>query len=241
MKLIRVLHKWLSVVIALQLLIWLGSGLFFNLMDHNKARGNAHKVSAKKEISINRHRLVELNTILAQYKKPVASIKQIELLGQPYYLLNHTQNLYPHFYNEYTLVNAYTAEKRVVDVVMAQAIANASYKGPADVRTVIKVSPPVSDFLKEQNTLWQVNYNDGLNTSVYIDAGSGRLVGHSNDDKRFADLIFKLHFMDYGIGGELGSFNNGLIIFFALITLLFCVTGVIWIVDLAKKGRYRFN
>lgn len=241
MILIKKLHKWLSVIITLQLLIWLGSGLFFNLMDHSKARGNANRVSAKKEVNIDYHRLVEPTTVLAKYHKPVMSIKQIELLGQPYYLLNHTQNLYLHFYNEYTLVNAYTGEEQIVDFVMAQAIANASYKGSADILSTVKVSPPVSDFLKEQNTLWQVNYNDELNTSVYIDSGSGRLVGHSNDDKRFADFIFKLHFMDYGIAGKLGSFNNGLIVFFALITLFFCLTGAIWVVDLAKKGRYKLT
>ena len=37
----------------------------------------------------------------------------------------------------------------------------------------------------------QINYSIAeLRTSVYIDANSGRLIGHSNDDKRL--LIFSL-------------------------------------------------
>ena len=32
---VKSLHKWLSLLVFVQLLIWLGTGLFFNLMDHD--------------------------------------------------------------------------------------------------------------------------------------------------------------------------------------------------------------
>lgn len=240
MRLIKSLHKWLSILVALQLLIWLGSGLFFNLMDHSKARGNEYRVKAAEAAVIQHTRLLAPSNILKQNelkqpKQAVNAIKIIELLGKPYYLLNHHQGLYQHFYNEHSLINAYTGEQKIIDDAMAQAIARNTYSGYGDISSSIKVSPPIDDFLKEQNTVWQVNFDDELNTSVYVDASSGRLVGHSNDNKRFVDFFFMLHFMDYG---SVGGFNHWLIMFFALLTVIFCLTGVIWVVELVSKGRY---
>lgn len=249
MRLIKSLHKWLSVLVALQLLIWLGSGLFFNLMDQSKARGNEYRIQVTESAVIDHARLLDPSFIIKQHeqrknelknkRQVVNSIKQIELLGQPYYLLNHRQGLYQHFYNKHSLVNAYTGKQKDIDDAMAQAIASSTYGGKGDISSSIKISPPIDDFPKEKNTTWQINFNDELNTSVYIDASSGRLVGHSNDDKRFADFFFMLHFMDYGFTGTIGSFNNWQIIFFALLTLVFCLTGAFWVVELARKGRYK--
>jgi len=239
MRLIKLLHKWLSVLVALQLLIWLGSGLFFNLMDHNKARGNEYRIKSVESLVMEHDKLLEPSFILNQQLRPVNSVKQIQLLGKPYYLLNHNKGLYPHFYNEHSLVNAYTGKGKVIDNDMAQALAKSSYSGEGVISSSAKVSLPIADFPKEQNTVWQVNFADRLNTSVYLDASSGRLVGHSNDDKRFADFFFMLHFMDYGFSGANDGFNNWQIIFFALLTLLFCMTGLIWTLELLMKGRYK--
>ena len=41
--------------------------------------------------------------------------------------------------------------------------------------------------------------------------------------------------------GTVGSFNNWQIIFFALLTLVFCLTGAIWTVELVSKGRYKIG
>jgi len=213
-------------------------------MDHNKARGNEYRINTEKTAVIDTTRLLEpsaylIKNELKQHSRPVNSIKLITLLSQPYYLLNHSQGLYPHFYNAHSLINAYTGEQQSINEEMANHLASSSYNGSGAVKSTAKVSPPITDFPKEQNSVWQVNFADELNTSVYIDVSSGRLVGHSNDDKRFADFFFMLHFMDYGLMGADGGFNHGLIIFFALLTLLFCITGLIWTWELLMKGRYK--
>lgn len=237
MKLIKLLHKWLSILVAIQLLIWLGSGLFFNLMDHSKARGNEYRIAADKAAVIDFAHLLEPTYILKQTRSAY-SIKLITLLSQPYYLLNHSQGLYPHLYNEHSLINAYTGKPKVIDDVMAEALAVNTYSGKGNVASKVNISPPIDDFPKELNAVWRVSFDDELSTNVYIDASSGRLVGHSNDDKRFADFFFMLHFMDYG---TVGSFNNWQIIFFALLTLAFCLTGAVWTLELLKKGRYKVS
>ena len=223
MLFLKKLHKWLSLLVGLQLLVWLGTGLYFNLMDHQKASGNQYKQTpVVAQVDINR--LVEPQLVLSQSKQ-VVSLKQISLLEHPYYLLTHNKGLYSHFKNDYSLVDAYTAEPVVIDEAMARNLAQSSYKGQGVIESAIKLSPPYEDIPREQNEVWQVNYADYIQTSVYIDAGSGRIIKHSNDDKRFVDIFFMLHFMDYGTEG---SFNNVQIILFSLFTLFFSLTGFIW-------------
>ena len=236
MLLLKKLHKWLSLLVGLQLLIWLGTGLYFNIMDHQKASGNQFRqrpASAQIDIS----RLVEPQLVLSRSKLAV-SLKQISLLEQPYYLLTHQKGLYSHFNNNYSLADAYTGKSLVIDEKLASKLAQASYKGEGIIKSVVKISPPYDDIPREQNDVWQINYADFINTSVYIDAGSGRVVKHSNDDKRFTDIFFMLHFMDYG---SEGSFNNVQIIILAIFTLFFSLTGLIWTIELGLNGQYKVS
>ena len=167
MRLIKALHKWLSVFVGLQLLIWLGSGLFFNLMDHSKARGNEYRLKSSESALIEPMRLQEPSLFITQsdvmqQTRAVNSIKLITLLSEPYYLLNHKQGLYSHFYNEHSLINAYTGKQKIVDEKMARALASSTYSGMAIINLVKKISPPIDDFPKEKNTVWQINFADEL-------------------------------------------------------------------------------
>jgi len=236
MFLLKKLHKWLSLLVGLQLFIWLSTGLFFNLMDHQKASGNQFRQSPA-IAKVNKNQLVEPQLVLLE-SKPTVSLKQISLLEKPYYLLTHQKSLYSHQHNNYSLVDAYSGRKIIIDETMAGELAQASYKGQDKIISIVKLSPPYDDIPREQNKVWQINFADTVNTSVYIDAGSGRIVKHSNDDKRFAALFFMLHFMDYGTEG---SFNNVQIIIFAIFTLFFALTGFIWTIELGFNGQYKIN
>ncbi len=235
MKWVRWSHKWLSIVVGLQLLIWLVSGFYFNLMDHEKVGGNQYRQTPIQQSSINYTQLLEAKHILAQ-AEPAISIELIHLLGRPYYLLNHHKGLYPHFKNRYSLYDAYQGELTELSEEMVKALALQTYNGSGKVASVKLLTGPIDDFAKQKNATWQVNFDNQVNTSVYVEAGSGRIVGHSDDDKRFADFFFMLHFMDYG--GQ-GSFNNPQMMFFAFFTFWLSLTGFIWTVHLAKRGHYK--
>ncbi|WP_076411488.1 NADH:ubiquinone reductase (Na(+)-transporting) subunit F [Shewanella sp. UCD-KL12] len=236
MSLIKVCHKWLSLLVGLQLLIWIGTGLFFNVMDHEKAKGTKYLIKQDK-VDVSLSQLIEPQKVLNSFPLAV-SLEQVNLLAKPYYLLTHTKGLYKHFKNEYTLVDAKTGKQVVIKQALANAIALSSYSGPGEITSTVKLLPPHEDRLKEKNPLWRVNFDDAINTSVYIDAGSGRLIGHANDDKRIIDLVFMLHFMDYA---QERSFNNIQIIIFAIFTLFFALTGFIWVIESAFNGKYKLS
>ncbi|WNC68680.1 2Fe-2S iron-sulfur cluster-binding protein [Thalassotalea nanhaiensis] len=237
MPFIRKIHKWASVIVGIQLLLWLISGIFFNTMDHTKAAGNTYKNRKHQHIEVEQSLLVEPLVVL-QANKSSISLTQTHLLGEPYYLLTHAKGLYKHFKNHYSLVNAYTGEQLVIEQRLATALAKQSYTGPGDVVSVELLHHSIEDIPKQKNATWQINFSDEINTSVYIEAGSGRVVGHSDDDKRFADFFFMLHFMDYG---NEGSFNSVQMMLFAFITLWLSLTGLIWTVDLGLRGQYKIK
>lgn len=238
MSWVRKIHKWASLLIGLQMLIWVVSGLAFNVIDHEKASGNTYrqKMIAEQFVpsGIN---LLSVEKILQAYPDTI-ELTQTTLLSTPYYVLTHKKGLYRHFDNSYHLVNATNGQLTQVDEKFAAAIAKASYSGQGNIESVTLLTPPIADDLKQKNPTWQINFSDELETSVYVEQGSGRLVGHSNSDKRFADFFFMLHFMDYG---SAGNFNSIQIMLFAFITLWLTLSGLIWTVHMLSKGKYNLK
>lgn len=232
---VRKIHKWTSLVVGVQFLLWLVSGIYFNTMDHHIAGGHQYRAHLHHETNLDKASLVEPSTVLAK-AKAATSIKVTEILGQPYYLVNHEKGLYANFKNRYSLFHAYTGERFKIDKNVAIELARASYNGPGDIVSAKYIGGKVDDLPKQKNPVWQVIINDDVNTRVYVEAESGRIAGHSDDDSRFAGIFFMLHFMDYG---NEGSFNNIAIILFAFVTLWLSTTGIIWTVDLAFRGQYK--
>lgn len=234
----RKIHKWASLLIGLQVIIWVISGLTFNVIDHKKARGNAYRQATIVQPSaIAQKTLLPVENILKSYPETL-ELKQVNILAKPYYLLTQQRGLYRDSANSYHIVNAITGELTLIDDSLAAAIAKASYSGPGNMTSVALITPPIADFLKHKNPSWQINFDDDLATSVYVEQGSGRLLGHSNSDKRFADFFFMLHFMDYG---SEGSFNTIQVMIFAFITLWLSLSGLIWTIHMLRKGRYRLK
>ena len=232
---IRNIHKWVSVIVGIQFLLWLSSGIYFNVMDHDKAAGRTHRVYLQTDVKIDTQKLVDPAIVLIQFR-PSVMLTLTTLLSKPVYLLTHKKGLYKNFENHYTLVNVYNGRQIKIDKNMANALAKQSYSGPGVIRSSNLFAAPVSDFPRQQNATWKIDFDDDVDTSVYVEAGSGRIVGHSDDDKRLADIFFMLHFMDYG---NEGSFNSVQMILFAFVSLWLSLTGMIWTVDLGFRGQYQ--
>lgn len=237
MKWIRKFHKWASIVVGIQFLLWLLSGIYFNLMDATKAKGRTYQARINYESPLVGDRLVEPSIVLLK-NKPSVAIELIQILGEPFYKLTHEKALYPHFKNKYTLVDAYTAKRFLIDEQVAAEIANLSYNGPGEIFKIRLLHPTIPDFPKQQNPTWEIYFDDVIDTSVFIEANSGRIIGHSDAHKHLADIFFMLHFMDYG---NTGSFNNIQNMFFAIAALWLTLSGFIWTIHLGLKGKYKIR
>ncbi len=98
----------------------------------------------------------------------------------------------------------------------------------------MKINARYQFFAMQRGVLWLIH----IEKYIYVEQGSGRIIEHSNSDKRFAGFFFMLHFMDYG---DEGSFNNIQIILFAFVTLWLALSALIWTVHMLRNGRYRLK
>ena len=227
----KTVHKWLSLFVGIQLIIWLSTGLYFNLMDHEKAGGNENRLRVQHKANLTDFKFKPISEL--GYKSP-KSIQLIWILGTPYYQLTYSSA--PHGYQkqDHKLIDVQTGTLYEIDKGTAKEIATLSYQGSAGILHPELVSPPISELPQQENDVWKISVEDDVSTNIYLDALTGRVIAHINDDRRLRDLMFKLHFMDYF---NKGSFNHWLIILFALGTLMLSVTGAIWVVQLIKSKQ----
>lgn len=149
MNWVRKVHKWTSVLVGIQFLIWLGSGMYFNFMDHMKAAGHTYKNHQHQSFNWSNVALVEPSMVLQQ-QPASTSLELIVLNDSPYYLLNHQRGLYPYFENKHSLVDALHGRAVTMDEEFAKTLALSSYSGPGQVLSVTLLQPPLEDFPKQK-------------------------------------------------------------------------------------------
>ena len=234
-KLNTAIHKWLSLVVGLQLLIWLGTGLYFNLMDHSKASGNELRVHSHHEGNVTDFSFIPIKNIASEAPQEV---KLIWVLHQPYYHFVFDKGQHSYQKRHSMLFDAVTGKPFILSEEQVLTLAKNSYLGEEKLTTPVLSQPPFSDHVSQQNPMWQVVVEDENNTTIYLDSVTGQVLRHANDDFRLKALMMKLHFMDYG---NSGGFNHWLIIAFAFATLFLSVTGVTWLIQQYRSGLLKLN
>lgn len=234
-KFSKTAHKWLSLGVGIQLLIWLGTGVYFNLMDHHKAAGHefrahSHQKTARPDVDI-----VPVSAIASP---PPVSVHLIWILKYPYYHFVYEKGEHSYQLRRSALFDAVSGERTRLTEQQALALAQLSYSGPGRLQKARLVQPPFEDFATQQNPMWQIDVTDGNRTRIYLDAVTGRVIRHINSDVRLKELMMKLHFMDYA---NQGGFNHWLIITFAVFTLLLAITGVLWLIQQCQAGLLKIT
>ena len=234
-KLNKTLHKWVSLIVGIQLLIWLGTGLYFNLVDGRAASGNENRVRVQHEGNIADFQLFPINRLQVE---GVQEMDLVWLMQKPYYALTLSKGAHSYQKSERVLFDAVYGQRHLVSEEEILDVAKSSYKGQGELISVTKLMPPIVELPKQENPVWQVTFDDEQATNVYLSADTGRVLAHINDSRRLRDLMFKLHFMDYG---NVGSFNNWFSVLFAFLSLSLSVTGAVWVVQMLKRGSYRIG
>lgn len=237
---IRKLHRYLGLIIGLQLLLWTGSGLFFSLNPIEKVRGE-HLMAPPPSLSPS-------DTLLAppvqalralQQRFPQAEVLQITLrplLDQLVYELTFR-------YKEtlrFALADARTGQLRPpITETEAIAIAQADFtpKAPIASVTYLPEAPPGAEFRNSPLPVYRVVFDHPSGTRIYVAAENGRVTARRNDIWRWFDFFWMLHIMDYRTRDH---FNHLLLQGFAFLGLLTVLSGfVLWAVTSPALRRRR--
>ncbi|MBQ4834316.1 hypothetical protein J8L70_13770 [Pseudoalteromonas sp. MMG010] len=224
----RKIHKWLGYILAIQILVWLLGGLVMSAIPLEKVHG---KHLAKRSIN---------NPF--SHADYVASLDDIVTQ-----VVNPTQILYSHFLNTPTITvisktgthifNALTAQpfkapskSQVIANAKAHLLINASLSQA----TLLQQAPREAGYKKN---IWQLQYNDILNTTLYLAKDSGKVMAIRSDLWRIFDFFWMLHIMDYD---DRENFNNPLLISFAASSVLFCLTGMLLLLQTLRRRQFVF-
>ena len=222
---LRKMHKWVGLVVGLQFLLWLASGMVMSLFDRDVVEGMAHRAPLKAAAEWPRTGLVAPADVLAASRKPVESIDSRWLLQVPAYLLKNGEGSW--------LVDARNGAPLAVSAAQALEVARADYVGDGKAGQPQWVAKPTLEIRKHRGASWRIDFDDAEATTIYVSAVDGRILERRNATWRLFDIAWMLHIMDYG-GRE--DFNNSLLLMAALGGLWMALSGI-WLLCTQRSQR----
>ena len=214
---IRSFHKYLSLIISVQLLLWTISGIYFAFNKIELVRGEQYIIednpSALDIESLNissNTKGIEVFKRLNQWIVKVemnAGFKYQDLLGNEVYELSPNQ---------------------AIEVVKLKTTLS-----PIDV-IKINESSARSEFRGRSLPIYKIKTNSSDDSNVYVDVMSGKIVAIRSDSWRVWDFLWGAHIIDYR---QRDNINNILLKIFSILALLSSLSGIALFFNTIKKFR----
>lgn len=209
------IHKWVGLVVAIQVLFWVVGGLVMTVLPISWVRGENHTPSSvtARPMAVN-----EVKS-LAELALGPGELRGAELRATPrgaVWLVKTKSAL-----RVFDAASGHPLPRLTPDE--ATAAAKSAYVGRGEPgRAQFLPSPPQE--AATTTPLYAVTFDDAVGTTLYLDPDTGEAVKRRSNLWRFYDLFWRLHIMDWPSGE---NFNHPLIIAAAALTLFVTVTGVI--------------
>ena len=209
-------HKWLALLMAIQILFWFVSGLFFAVFPIERVR--SEHVMAEQPA-----RPVAFDTAadgLLRLGSAGVTGERIEvrmLLDRPVALVSAGQSR-PRLYDLTT--------GRLMSPIpgtLAVAIAERDHAGDLRTSRIERVTEESTEY-RGALPAWRIDFDDGANRSLYVAADTGTVTARRSTLWRTFDFLWSLHIMDFKNHED---FNTPLLIIATALGLVVIVTGIV--------------
>ncbi|HZF96381.1 MAG TPA: PepSY domain-containing protein [Allosphingosinicella sp.] len=209
------IHKWLALLMAIQILFWFASGLFFAVVPIERVRSEHMKAEAPAAPIAVADAAAGLGRIAA-----AGTAERIEvrtLLGRPVALLAPREGR-PRLY-------ALEDGRRISPIppALAAAIAEADHAGAERAARVELVTEASTEY-RAALPAWRVSFDDGANRALYVAQDTGVVTARRSTLWRAFDFLWSLHIMDFKNHED---FNTPLLIVATALGLVVIVTGIV--------------
>ena len=206
--LVRKTHKYLSILISIQLLLWTISGIYFAFNQIELVRGEQYRLPQVFSVDLSKINLV------------VDSVKSIQVarrFGEDILIVRKEAG------TEYLNFEGAALEKLSREQATS-IVSSVTSLTPFAVEEIIDPEPG-SEYRGRNLPLFKVVTKDQENDeiNVYVDAISGQVVAIRSEQWRLWDLMWGLHIMDWETRDEI---NNWLLKLFSVLALISSLTGV---------------
>ncbi|MEQ3650556.1 PepSY domain-containing protein [Hyphomonas sp.] len=227
---VRQWHKWLSLIIGAQVMLWLATGVYMVVMNLDFIHGDHLVQNMTETLAAEYEPNVTFPDMLDDY--PDASeIVLTSWVGQSVYRVQSPSGSH--------LVSAETG-RQISPLTQDDAItvARYHYARTADVTAatllVDKEQAP-TEIQSRPLPLWRIDFDDAGSTAFYVSPDDGSLITRRHTFWRVFDFAWMLHIMDYE---ERADVNNTLLRISAGLGLVLSILGM-WLLFFSFRRRRR--
>lgn len=221
---VRRAHKWIGLVIGVQALLWMISGLYMVVVPLEVVHGDhlAHVPTERLNPSAARISQASLH----EAYPGITAVRMKNLLGKEVYEVKQGKQT--------SLVDAVSGEKiSPLDRDQIIALADAAYVGEGSIKGVEWVTKAPQEVGARPVPLWAVHYDEPGQTTLYFSPYTGDLVARRHELWRWFDFLWMFHIMDYE---ERENVNNTLLRTASITGLLFALSGA-WLLFYSFNRR----
>lgn len=220
MRFMRSLHKWGTLIVGVQLGIWLVSGLIMSLLDPRAVSGeDIAAVEPQVQASIP-DGLVGPAEIIRQFAdEQIRSLEFKRQLGRWVWRVESDTGV--------SLWLAATGQRLTIDEKEARRIAFEGYFGEGKVVAATLLTRPTIEARKHPLPIWRIDYDDRQRTRYYIGTDEGRILERRNATSSLFDFVWMLHTMDY-VGRD--DFNTPWVIAASALAFLVTLSGIVLLI-----------
>ncbi len=213
---IRRLHLWSGVVLGVQVFLWMLSGVVMSVYHIDLVRG-ARNMPEPVVHTLDVNEYVSPNEILAK-TNGASELVLRHFMGRPVYEARDASGA--------VIFDALTGDRLPpMSEDDVRSIARYGFVGAGELVCVRLVEDPGSEMRNiGPRPLWRADFDDRLNTRIYISPETGDILRRRNDVWRFYDFFWMLHIMDYE---NRNDFNNPLLRIASVAGLLFAASGIV--------------
>ena len=184
---IRRLHIWAGIILAVQVVLWMASGVIMTWFAIDTVRGE-HLTSHHVRQELPAQTFVAPGGLIARTDGAL-SVTLREFRARPVY---EVETL-----SERILFDAQSGEQlSPLPEEIARELAERDYIGDGEITNLQLMSETPPEY-RGALPVWRAEFDDGIKTRLYISPQTGEIVSRRNQIWRIFDFFWMLHIMDY--------------------------------------------
>lgn len=207
-------HKWLALIIGIQIFIWIATGLFFTVVPIEQVRSE-HRIRELTPAILSAADLAAVSNAVAGAQTPI----RLTIENRP----EGARIVADYADGSAALFDARTGEKlSPLDQEDALAIARSRITADAPVASAELVTSASPEY-RGALPAWRIAFDEPSKLAVYVGANNGQVTARRSELWRVYDFLWALHIMDYR---DHENFNHAPIIIVSILAFLSTIAGI---------------
>jgi hypothetical protein len=234
--LIRKIHRYMALLVSLQLLAWTLGGIYFSWNSIDKIHGDHLKKT--NGIEATQQPLISTNDAITAINdlKQLKSIRVIRIIDKPAYRVKYSSKDSD---NKTQLVNA--IDGSLMPAINKQQAIKIAQTNASFVAAVAKVeyltqTSSHHEYREKSLPAWAITFDYSSSPTFYVASEQGTLTSVRHTSWRIFDFLWMLHTMDYQTRDD---FGNWLIKIFSVLALITAISGIVLFIISSRRLNKR--